>query len=320
MHNNDNFADIIAKGSKSFSLASKFFPKHLRNDIHILYAWCRYCDDKIDNQILGHSNSQKEISTKEVLQNIYHRTFQNLDVSITSPENIFEHFSVLVGKYNIPHKYIRDFLMGMKSDVDGKSYHSTEDLIEYCYQVAGTVGVMITHIVGCRNREALNYAIDLGIAMQLTNIVRDIVDDFQQGRLYIPGEIMDKHNLQPQDILSPQHRKELFSIGNELLFLADQYYQSSRKGMKFLHFNARVPIAMGCEIYREIGREIYRRGDKSWNKRTKVSKLSKYLKAFKGLSLAISIEYQNFKRSIAQKSYREIPKEYEKVDLFEQAL
>ena len=173
---------MIQKGSKSFSLAARLFEPATRDAAFFLYGWCRYCDDQVDQ--VGASVDQRELAAR--LQALKDNTAAAFSLT-PQQEPVFIALQYIVHRYGIPSHYALELIEGMAMDVRATQYASLKELLLYCYRVAGTVGLMMAHVMGLRDEAALKHAADLGIAMQLTNIARDIVEDASMGRIYLPS-------------------------------------------------------------------------------------------------------------------------------------
>ena len=168
---------IIKKGSKSFAAAAKIFDEETRDNAYMLYAWCRHCDDVIDNQELGFdSKPQAAETTQKILAELREKTQAAID-NRPSEDQVFEGLRYVLKRNEIPGRYPLELLEGFAMDATAHKYRSMEDTLQYCYYVAGVVGIMMAYVMGTRDPAALQRATDLGIAFQLTNISRDIIED-----------------------------------------------------------------------------------------------------------------------------------------------
>lgn len=269
----------IQEGSKSFSFASFFFSERERQGAWLLYSWCRFVDDQIDH---APSPSQAlEILTRleEKTRDCYCR---NTPVEFSSTDATAAAFAGLtwvVQEFQIPQKYPLDLLRGMRMDVQGRRYQTLSDLEEYCYCVAGVVGVMMCHIMGISREEALSNAVALGSAMQLTNICRDFDQDARLGRVYIPIQWLSEVDLNPSvsenqipsnwfaEFQKPVHRAKWANLAQRLLAVADQRYESGVAGLTALPFRAALAVAIAARVYRQIGIKVKSRGAKAWDQR-----------------------------------------------------
>ena len=258
-----NSKTSISQGSKSFSLASRFFSKQLQEDVAHLYSWCRWCDDVADGSTLGFN--QNPFGLPEDRVDLLFRKSQLAFLGKSEGLELpFIAFGQVMKKYDIPWLYAEDLLKGMQQDVSAKTIYSFEDLLLYCYRVAGTVGLIMCHIMGIKNPKSLEKAVHLGIALQLTNIVRDIGDDYRVSKIYLPKAWLSEFNIPPQELLNPEHSSQLESLANQLLKKADQYYRTGLTGLTDLPWRCALAVAVAASVYRKIGRKVLRHGHLSW--------------------------------------------------------
>jgi len=290
---NENLAlhgrEVIKKGSKSFALASRLFGKEMQADVQMLYAWCRYCDDRIDGQELGVDAPDADLSDGEQARRLddlsekTHRIFAGEDVGQAD----FDGFALVVARHKIPKSYALDLLSGFMMDVKNHSYDHMDDLFDYCYGVAGAVGIMMAIVMGvdARNDHVLDRACDLGLAFQLTNICRDLVDDAKAGRVYLPTDLLERHGLshKAEAILDLNNRALLARAAMEVLDLADIYYKSASEAFCYLPPRCAGAIGAARNIYRDIGHTIRLRGAHAWDERVYTSKPRKTWLALTGL-------------------------------------
>jgi len=283
----------ISKGSKSFALASFFFDRVTRADVQMLYAWCRHCDDVIDGQDLGGDAPDITLSADEQarrLAGLRRDTLAALEGRAVG-HPAFDGFSLVAQRHQIPTVYPMDLLEGFAKDVARNRYETLDDTLSYCYGVAGAVGIMMAIVMGAdpENEALLDRACDLGLAFQLTNIARDIVDDAKAGRIYLPTEFLEDAGLaaDPTVILNPDNRFALAHAVSRLLQEADLYYASATEGIPDLRPRAAAAIASARNIYRDIGRLIRNRGPRAWDDRAHTSKPRKLWLAARGCAYAI---------------------------------
>lgn len=283
-------ADAIAKGSKSFALASLLFGKDMQADVHMLYAWCRHCDDVIDGQTLGADAPDGALS-REDMQNrlalLRAQTRMALNGERTGVP-AFDGFAQVAARRAIPESYPMDLLDGFAHDAEGRTYETLNDLMDYCYGVAGVVGVMMAIVMGVdrRDDETLDRACDLGLAFQLTNICRDVVDDAVGGRIYLPLDLLARAGVTaaPEALCDPLNRNAIASVAAKVLAEADRYYASAGKGARRLPFRAAAAVLAARNVYREIGRKVSALGPRAWDERTVVSNPRKIQLAAAGLA------------------------------------
>ena len=279
---------LIARGSKSFAGAAKFFERRTRSDVYLLYAWCRHCDDMIDGQELGFQQAIDVVTPAEKcarLSALERATARCLDGRSSEPQ--FRGLARVVAANRIESRYPFDLLAGLRMDVEGRTYHTLEDVLDYCYCVAGAVGVMMATIMGVRTLPQLRCACDLGIAFQLTNIARDIIDDHQIGRVYLPAVWLAQHGLTPETLCQRAFRPQLSLIANQLLDVADDYFRSAAGGLPALSFRAAWAVATARSVYRAIGGEIRRKGPAAWDNRARVPSWRKLAGAGEGFCAAL---------------------------------
>jgi 15-cis-phytoene synthase len=265
----------IAAGSKSFAAASRLFAPETRASAMLLYAWCRYCDDLIDGQHLGrlHTGGGSEMR-REILAGLRERTravFRG--EAPTEPE--FAAFAVVVRRHEIPESYALAHLDGFAMDVEGRVYWQLADTLDYCYAVAGVVGLMMAHVMGVRRPDILDRACDLGIAFQLTNIARDVVEDALIGRVYLPADWLEEAGIPASELMQERHRRALAGVVARLLREAEPFYRSAAFGIGDLPPRSAWAIATALRVYCAIGIEVARRGPAAWDERVATSRAAK---------------------------------------------
>jgi len=262
---------VIRSGSKSFASAARLFDARTRASVHLLYAWCRACDDAIDGQALGHRPAHAgSTPAGDTLARLRAETQRALE-GRASPDPVFQGLQRVAERHAIPHHHFFELLDGFAMDVAGRSYDTLEETLDYCYHVAGVVGVMMSMIMGPHDEETLDRAAELGIAFQLTNIARDVIEDARVGRIYLPQRWLDLAGVPPSDIDAPKFRPALFQVVRRLLAVADTFYDASVPGIARLPLRAGWAVESARIIYREIGREVVRRGPAAWDQRVTTS-------------------------------------------------
>jgi phytoene synthase len=282
---------MIQKGSKSFSLAARLFDPATRDAAFFLYGWCRYCDDQVDQ--VGASVDRSELNTR--LEALKENTAAAFSFT-PQQEPVFIALQYIVHRYGIPSHYALELIEGMGMDVRATQYASLKELLLYCYRVAGTVGLMMAHVMGLRDEAALKYAADLGIAMQLTNIARDIVEDASMGRIYLPAVWLAEAKIAPEEIAAPENREKLAMLTLRLLREAERYYRSGDEGLWHLSFRSACAVAAARNVYAEIGALLLQKGARAWDERTYVTGARKIRVVLRGiLSLLGSAPARLFK-------------------------
>lgn len=262
----------MRQGARSFSLAALLFDANTRSAVQFLYAWCRHCDDQIDE-------ATHPAEAEARLSHLVQQTHMALGDRPVEDES-FAALRWVFTTYEIPAEYAFELLEGMRMDLDHRSYQTLEDLKLYCFRVAGVVGLMMTHIMGVSHERALKHAVDLGMAMQMTNIARDIAEDRQLGRVYIPQAWLGHDDRPPS---------RMTAAAKTLVDTAENYYQSGLAGLDYLPINAGLAISSAAMIYREIGREVVRRGEHAWDERVVISFPRKLFLAVKGVAAMIPV-------------------------------
>jgi len=220
----DKNQSLISTHAKSFSWAGFFLSKKTFEKCSVLYDFCRTVDDIADE------DGQLDAKKKKFLE--FKSEFENKNFS----NNIIKNIHNLLEKEDISHKIVNDLFDGVESDLKNQvNLNTKKDLLIYSYRVAGTVGLMMAKILKVKNQQSLRCAVDLGVAMQLTNITRDVVEDKNINRAYIKAD---------------------FNSIRETIFLADIFYQSSFPAIKNIPLFSRFAILVARRIYRRIGYEI----------------------------------------------------------------
>ena len=259
----------IRAGSKSFRFASNLFDQKTRERAWLLYAWCRACDDLADGQTLGHDAVAPADPGRRIafIREQTERALGGAKVGLAP----FDALRVVAGECAIPRRFIDDHLAGFALDAAGWRPASEPDLLRYCYHVAGAVGCMMAVVMGVSpdDEELLDRAADLGIAFQLANISRDLVEDEAVGRLYLPAEWLPANGLDSAD------RQALAGIARRLDDLVESYEASARVGAARLPFRSRWAVLSAANIYGAIARKVVARGARAWDSRTVIGKRRK---------------------------------------------
>ncbi len=234
-----NYLSLFAK---SFNWAGFFLPRNIYNDCSKLYAFCRVLDDIVDEKISLELRTERFNKIKDDFSKAYQKTNGGgILIGHNEYSSIIDDMIVIADNNNIKKIIIDDLIEGVGSDLKSKVYlRSVKDLLVYSYRVAGTVGLMMAKILDINDTRSLRGAIDLGIAMQLTNIARDVIEDRKMNREYI---------------------KPNFENIEATLKLADMFYESSFSSIKNIPFKYRFAIIVARRVYRQIGRKILKKGN-----------------------------------------------------------
>lgn len=260
---------LTAHYSKSFYISARMLPRERRWATYALYGFCRYADNLIDNP--------RQRSTEEL---IAEADFISNELQIAYRTGESEHpvvhpFIVVAKKYGIPIEYPLDLLKGVKMDIQRTRYQTFDDLYVFCYRVAGVVGLMMTHVLGYKNDAAFKYAEDLGIAMQLTNILRDVKEDKEMGRIYLPLDELNQFGVSEQDIIHERMSENLRELMKFQVARAHRYYDEANKGIPMLYKKSQFAIYSASKIYGGILRKIEARNYDPFQGRVFVSQLKK---------------------------------------------
>ncbi|CAN5159383.1 phytoene/squalene synthase family protein [soil metagenome] len=279
----------IVKGSKSFRSASRLFEAEVREDAWLLYAWCRRCDDEIDGQ--DHGFGHEDLSPEEQqrrLTRLYDLTRRAL-AGEAMDDQTFAAFQRVALRHRLPERWPLDLLDGFAMDVQHREYRTIEDVMAYCWHVAGVVGVMMARVMHVTDGAVLRRAQDLGLAFQLTNISRDVIADAQDGRVYLPAQWLAEAGIEPtaQAVADPANRRAVHAVTTRLLAVAEPYYDSAKDGLRGLPFRSSMAIAAARGVYREIGRKVVRRGPGAWAGRVSVGKRMKLWLFGRGALIAV---------------------------------
>jgi phytoene synthase len=265
--------ETIRKGSQSFAAAAALFDAETRADAEMLYAWCRHCDDVIDGQELGHGMATPDEATaSQRLTSLYAKTRAALAGEPTDDPD-FAAFQRVALRRHIPERYATELLDGFAMDVMARRYETLEDTLDYCWHVAGVVGVMMALVMGVEPDDlaTLRRAQDLGLAFQLTNISRDVIEDAANGRIYLPAQWLAEAGVPEAEIGSKKHRAAVFGVTKRLLAEAEPYYASAIAGLAELPFRSAWAIAAARSVYRQIGIIVLARGPRAWDSRASAS-------------------------------------------------
>jgi phytoene synthase len=258
---------MMQGGSKTFFAASRLLPPRVRTAAIALYPFCRVADDLVDE-------AQADDAPLAVLQ-------MRLDAIYagTPHDHVEDHaLSLVVQQYKLPRHLLDALIEGFAWDAGGRVYNSIEELHAYGARVAGSVGAMMCWIMGPQHMDTLARACELGVAMQLTNIARDVGHDASIGRLYLPRRWLIEAGIQPEVWLAnPSFSHPLSVVVTRLLDEADRLYKQAHSGIAALPPDCRAAICAASMIYAEIGHQLRREGLDSVNKRTVVSTTRKLM-------------------------------------------
>lgn len=268
--------------AKSFYFAAKFLPGEKQRPIYALYALCRHVDDEID-EITEESSEAEAIRAVEKwraeLENIYDLVGKDKPLPPEKAENsVFLAWHDLLKKYKIPLELPLELMQGVLMDTRIKRYETFDELYVYCYRVASTVGLMSSEIFGYTGgQQTLDYAEALGIAMQLTNILRDVGEDAEMGRIYLPQEDLRKFNVTEEQIFEKRFDDNFVNLMKFEIERARSYYLKAEKGVPFLERETQFTVLLALRLYSKIIDEIERQNYNVFKRRAYTTKTQKLL-------------------------------------------
>ncbi len=292
---------LTAHYSKSFYISASLLPAEKRWATFGLYAFCRYVDNLIDNP---RNRSQEELFTEvDELETEIIRGYKYGE----SQHPTLQAFIYVAKRYDIPLEYPLDLLKGVKMDVTQKRYETFDDLYLFCYRVAGVVGLMMTHVLGNKSDDAFYYAEKLGIAMQLTNILRDVQEDKDMNRIYLPLDELRQFGLREDEILSERISTKVRKFMRFQIRRAQKYYDQANKGIGLLDRNAQFAIVSSSKIYNGILHKISARNFNPFLGRVYVPQLKKFaillqeiirtrFIPFRKVPVPVQLQVENFKQ------------------------
>ena len=277
----------IAHGSSSFSAAARLFGEETRHSTMMLYAWCRHCDDVIDGQSLGHITATSPAQGGAPVLAKLEADTRRACAGDPPDEPAFVCLAEVVRRHDLDVALLLEHLQGFRMDVEKTQYETFADTLLYCYRVAGVVGLLMAKIMGARDSATLDRACDLGIAFQLTNIARDIVEDASNGRVYLPAAWLRTKGVPSGKVQDPRYRQALAELAATLVEMAEPYYSSAVFGIAALPLRSAWSVATARDVYRAIGRQVKARGTHAWDVRVRTSRLQKLWFAARGAAVAV---------------------------------
>lgn len=252
--------DVFRRKARTFWWASLLLPREVRDDAATVYAFCRLVDDTGDeSDDSGAAKLALDALSNEVLGR-------------SSPRTLVAEFRAVAERRGLQLEAAAELIAGVRGDLGVVRMEDDAELLRYCYRVASTVGLMMCGVLGVRCREALPHAVDLGIAMQLTNICRDVAEDAARGRVYLPAARLRVAGVEPDVLVRGEAGPERVArVVDEVLALADRYYRSADGGMRDIPWRFRPAILVASRTYRAIGVCLRRRHSDALAGRTVVS-------------------------------------------------
>lgn len=251
---------VTAQHSKSFYLASGLLPEEKRAAVRALYAFCRTVDDIVDESLDAERESQLD----------YWRAMVETS-RFTDQDRIAVAWADTLTRYHIPRHYALQLIDGVARDLFQSRYQTFADLATYCYGVASTVGLMSMYIIGFAANEAVPYAIKLGVALQMTNILRDIGEDYRNGRLYLPREELIFYGIHESDIAAGRVTENWRQFMRFQIERTRQLYRESWPGVKMLEREGQLAVGAASVFYQGILDQIEKSGYDVFTRRASLS-------------------------------------------------
>ena len=272
-------AKNIAKSSKSsFYYAFSLLPDEKRDAMNTVYAFCRQTDDIVDD-----GNESEDVKFEKL-----HKWRIELEkaLSIKSDYYLLNKLVKIIKQFNIPIEPFFELIKGMEMDLQQKRYLNFDDLTLYCYRVASTVGLMCIEIFGYKDKSAKDFAINLGLALQLTNILRDVKPDASNGRIYLPQEDLNKFNYSEQELVSNIYNENFISLMKYESQRAKQYFDKANLALNFEDKPSMFAARAMQHIYYKLLQKIEARNYNVFQEKIRVSGLEKI-----GISIGVWAKY-----------------------------
>jgi len=244
--------NITREHAKTFYMATRFLPNKKQRGIFAIYALCRYIDDLVDEaedlvskKMLDYDGIHRELDNwKQKLEDTYKGERHDNPILIA--------FSDVLRSYEIPIELPFELMDGVCMDLYKKRFETFDEVYDYSYKVASIVGLMTSEVFGYHSDEALGYAVDLGIAMQLTNILRDVGEDLKKDRIYLPKEELDRFGVSEKDLFAHKKNEAFYKLMKFQIQRARDYYERSDKGIPLLMKDSRLPVYLARYNYSRI--------------------------------------------------------------------
>jgi 15-cis-phytoene synthase len=275
----DAAKDIAKTSRSSFYYAFNLLPEDKRDAMNTVYAFCRKTDDIVDE-----GNEPDEIKYEKL-----HKWRIELEKALEGHSTylLLNKLGKTIHNFNIPYEPFFELLIGMEMDLQKKRYLTFEDLRLYCYRVASTVGLMCIEIFGYKHKSAKEFAVNLGIALQLTNILRDIKKDAQNGRIYIPKEDQVKFNYTEEDILNKNYNHNFINLMKYEVERVEKYFEIATENLNLDDKPAMFAARAMQHIYNRLLEKIIESGYNVYNRNIKVNSFEKI-----GISLGVWAKYR----------------------------
>lgn len=260
-------ARITAQHSRSFYMASSFLPRAKRQAIRAMYAFCRTVDDIVDDSERAGARARLE----------QWRAF-SFGWGASPRDGVGEAWADTLRRFHIPRRYASQLIDGVARDLSESGYEQFDDLATYCYGVASTVGLMSMYVIGFESEAAVPYAIKLGVALQMTNILRDVGEDLRRGRLYLPRVELREFGVSDAELASGHVTPRWRSFMRFQIDRTRRLYREAAPGIRMLNADGRLAIAAAADLYAGILRAIERNDYDVFSRRASVSTVRKLVR------------------------------------------
>lgn len=275
----DHSKQIAKESNSSFYYAFSLLPQPKRDAMNAVYAFCRKTDDIVDEG--GESDDIKYEKLRKWRIELEKALHGNSDYSLLNK------VASIIKQFNIPIDPFFDLIVGMEMDLQKKRYLSFEDLTQYCYRVASTVGLMCIEIFGYKNNSAKDYAINLGIAMQLTNIIRDVGRDSDNGRIYLPQPDLRQFNYSEEDLFQKKYDSNFIALMEMESNRAKDYFRKANDSLDFEDKASMFPARAMQHIYYKLLQKIEQEKYNVLDQKIRINNFEKI-----GISLGVWAKYR----------------------------
>ena len=252
--------EITREHSKFFYMASHLLPEEKRSAVHALYAFCRTVDDIVDEDTVDERDAHLDY-WRGVVQS----------ASYSDNNLVAAAWADTLSRYHIPRHYALQLIDGVNRDMTQTRYQTFDELATYCYGVASTVGLMSMYVVGFKSNDAVPYAIKLGVALQMTNILRDVGEDYRNGRLYLPREELALYGIREEDIAAGRVTDAWRLFMRFQIERTRKLYEEAWEGVKMLDREGQLAIGAAAFFYQGILDAIEANDYDNFNKRASLS-------------------------------------------------
>lgn len=273
---------VLGRHAKTFRFAARWLPSDVHDDVAVVYAFCRWLDDVAD-----------ETPDRDEADRLLRAVRSQVETGVSTDPLTLAYFEVATRR-NLPPQAVLGLIDGMRQDLHPVRLADDRELVRYGWHVAGTVGILLCGLLGVRDPAGRAFAIDLGVAMQLSNIARDVAEDARRGRVYLPRTRLQAAGTTPEAVLAGTAPLEAVAHGVlGVLTLADRYYASAFTGLRYIPWRGRVAIAAAGWLYRRIGARLRERAGHALFGRVYVSTWRKVLGLVPAVGLSIKASFSS---------------------------